>query len=219
MDSFLLGIELVILYIVWKYMWQKTLLDATRDSLFDLRDGARYWFIENGYALDHEMYISLRKIINYHLRNIEKITIPSILAHLIRKKIDKEYDKNIGDSISSMFSTDDKKLSKYLTKIRWEAGIIVFLYSVKRSMTLSFIFFIFTVFVLLRETLRYLLHKVLSDVNPVQCTYKAITVGALMAFLSFISPGNASNIRMERFSVSQVTCQQQIINLCSQRDV
>lgn len=218
MDSFLLGIELVILYIVWKYMWQKTLLDATRDSLFDLRDGARYWFIENGYTLDHKIYISLREIINYHLRNIEKLTTPAILTHLIRKKIDKEYDKNIGDNISSMFSTDDKKLSEYLLKIRWEAGVIVFLYGIKRSMVLSFIFFILTILVLLREALRYLLHKALSEVHPVQCTYKAITVGAMMAFLSFISSGNASNIRMERFSVSQVICQQQAINLCSQRD-
>lgn len=218
MDSLLLGIELVLLYISWKYIWQRALLDATRDKLFDLRDGARLWFIENGYALNHNSYISLREILNYHLRNIELITISSILTHLVRKRINKEYDKEIGDSISSMFSTDDKMLSEYLTKIRWEAGVSVFLYAIKRSMLLCLIFFIIAAAVILKEIMRHLSRKVFSRVHPVKSAYKAITVGALMAFLSFISSGQSSNIRMERFSFSQVTSQQQNINLYNQRN-
>jgi len=114
MQLLIFGFSLLGLLFVWKYIWQKTLLDETRDRLFCLREEVRQWFIDEGYDLSHPIYQSLRATINQHLRHTESITVISYLSFCISIEKNPRYDKYLSNNISKMFTTDDEKLKIFI---------------------------------------------------------------------------------------------------------
>lgn len=206
MNSLLTGVGILALLFVWKYVWQRTLLDTTRDKLFDLRDGAREWFIDNGYSLDNSVYLALREVLNCHLRNTEGVSMISFFSYLVTKNRYGDYDKVLGERISNCFATDDEKISQYITKIRWQAGTILLVHMIKKSIFLSICALALTLLLLIRSAFICVLQAI-KNKDALRTAYKMATAGALMAFFSVLSPGQSSNIRMEKFSVTQVASQ------------
>lgn len=206
MNSIMAGVSILTLLFVWKFLWQRTLLDTTRDTLFDLRDDSRQWFIDNGYSLEHPIYVTLRNVLNCHLLNTENVSMIRFLSYIISRNKNKDYDEILEKKISSSFETDDKKILEYIDKVRFQAGAVLLLHMIKKSMFLSMLSFCITVIFFIKFALSYAVHQIASC-KTVKSTYKLATAGALMFFFSVFSPGQTSNIRMEKFSATQVSNQ------------
>jgi len=64
--------------LAWK-AFSHTLRDLVRDRLFDLRDEVRERFPKEGWGLDDPLYAELRKLINAHIRYIERCRFVGLL--------------------------------------------------------------------------------------------------------------------------------------------
>lgn len=75
MTLMLLGFNILLLVIGWKFMIRKTILDHTRDKLFDLRDELRHEFVQRGWDMNSALYKELRDTINAYLRYTEHYSV------------------------------------------------------------------------------------------------------------------------------------------------
>ncbi|HEX7633671.1 MAG TPA: hypothetical protein VF427_00145 [Noviherbaspirillum sp.] len=75
MESILIGVNVLLIMAMWKFMLRKTILDHYRDQLFDLRDMLRATYVENGWDLASPMYQKLRTLVNGYLRFTEKFSV------------------------------------------------------------------------------------------------------------------------------------------------
>ncbi|MDR3382330.1 hypothetical protein [Cupriavidus basilensis] len=72
MTQMLLGINLLLIIVMWVFIVRPSLLDHHRDQLFDLRDEVRTRFVSEGWDLDTPLYQHLRDLLNGHLRLTEE---------------------------------------------------------------------------------------------------------------------------------------------------
>ena len=75
MELILIGINVLLIMAMWKFMLRKTILDHYRDQLFDLRDMLRATYVKNGWDLASPMYQKLRTLVNGYLRFTEKFSL------------------------------------------------------------------------------------------------------------------------------------------------
>lgn len=156
---FLFGFGVLLVIISWNFMLKRTFLDDTRDSLFDLRDHKlRSYFLNNSdLGLNHPLYISLRNLINGHLRNTEKATLFSLIATVRWAHKNPELMKVLAASFSSLESKEyGSEVLGFSHEIRAEAAKIMFLHMVRNSAfcfflvwILAFVRIIFSVFKLI----------------------------------------------------------------------
>lgn len=118
MELMLLGVNFLLGYAIWRYMWRKTALDKYRDRLFDLRDEVKLYFLSQGYSLDNKLYIELRALINGHIRYTEKLTLNLFLAETVAMSAHPEIAKSIRKEVNQKFVTDDPKLSTFINDVR-----------------------------------------------------------------------------------------------------
>jgi hypothetical protein len=74
-ETFFLGINLLLIFSLWRFCWKKSILDNCRDELFGTRDKVRDYFIANNLSLAHPGYKQLRDMLNGYLRFTEKATL------------------------------------------------------------------------------------------------------------------------------------------------
>lgn len=200
MSRLILGITILSFLLLWKNVWQKTILDKARDHLFDLRDELRLWFIKEGYGLDNAIYLDLRNMINSYLYHLESATIGRVLifAYIINKH--PNYNKKVLNELSGRFKTNDRKLKIFISSIRNNAWFIITSQMIFRSIFLSFI----TVFIgfafLLYEIIKVVYSKIRNNIIESPFSKSAITA-ILLGVISTLPIVKIGPYTMEKYSV------------------
>lgn len=206
MHYIMTAFSILAIVVAWKYMWQRTLLDTTRDKLFDLRDDAREWFLNNGYSLDNSVYRALRGMINCHLLHTEKVSLTSYMAYSVTKQLFHEQESLLEKQIEAEFATDDKNIEEYASRVRVSAGFVLIDHIVKNNLFLLVVCYVaaglcavwfFLIDLIKTATLKGSFGK----------RFHPALASVLVAFFSFVSPGLISNMRMEKYSLSQTASQ------------
>lgn len=139
MTVVLLGVNILLVLVVWRFMVKRTVLDHTRDKLFDLRDEVREVFLSKGWELNSPEYKKLRGLLNGHLRFIEDYSIWKV-AYLnmvveknqhIRSEMDARFEK--------MFSSSIPEQLTYIHSIRRRSLMTVIDFTVVGSGLLLFL--------------------------------------------------------------------------------
>ena len=175
MQDFLFGIGVLALIVAWKYVWLPTILDYTRDKLFDLRDGfLREAFLQEKFPLDHPIYKSLRNLLNGHLKHTESLSIWEFLAFYYSAK---NLRKDLLVGVNEIFKTDDRRLNEIISRVRFQSAKIMAEYMLLTSMIAIPMLFVALVFFTLRR--RSIFKKILAT-KPVVRARALIESAALV---------------------------------------
>ena len=123
---------MLLIMFAWMKILKPSMLDSTRDQLFDLRDQEiRPWFQKN-LSLDHPAYKDLRKLINGHLRYTEDLTFLRFVLHLYTLK---QHPESLAElkKMNEHFESGDEALKEFVRQIRAQACQIMILHAVKTS--------------------------------------------------------------------------------------
>jgi hypothetical protein len=157
MELFLFGVNVLILISVWKFMIRKTILDNSRDKLFDLRDELRDTFLERGWGLSSPMYKKLRDLLNGHLRFTENYSVSQIVFVEAGVKSNKHLEAELHAQFEKKFLTGNAEMDEYIKSIRSRSLVAVMDFAVYSSGFLLFLSAIITPF--------FLIAKMVSVVN------------------------------------------------------
>lgn len=156
MENAMLGVNIILLMLVWRFMVKKTILDHTRDKLFDLRDEVRATFVANNWDLSSPVYRRLRDLLNGHLRFTEDYSIWK-LAYLnaaidkqknLQAELHEQFEKNFNTSIPGQLD--------FVKSIRARSMMSIMEFSVYGSGFLLFLTVLITPFFVVAKTLNVL---------------------------------------------------------------
>ena len=122
MNDIMLGIAILLALSSWWFVYKPSLLDKTRDELFDLRQEVRDYFLQSGRGLDHPLYAALRDLINGHLRYTESLTMSRFVvwAHWHSKHpTEAEQLRLRGEA---PLQTNDRELAAFAMNVRLRAA-------------------------------------------------------------------------------------------------
>jgi hypothetical protein len=120
-EPILFGLAIITLLITWHSIVRKTALDHFRDKLFDLREKARNYYLENGYGLEHKTYTELRNLLNAQIRFLESVSPTRLIIYGIGIEQNKELHKRIHEDLEKRFQTGSEKLAAFIKQTRQEA--------------------------------------------------------------------------------------------------
>lgn len=118
MTLFMLGVNILLLIAIWKFMVRKTILDSSRDQLFDLRDEVRATFVANGWDMDSKIYRNLRNLLNGHLRFTEEFSIWKIVFFNNSVRHQSNLTDQMRSQFEKVFAVDDPKQREFVLSIR-----------------------------------------------------------------------------------------------------
>jgi len=134
MDQLVLfGVGVLAILSTWHWMYQPSLLDQTRDKLFDLRDEVRAHFVANGYSLDDRPYRAIRDLLNGHLLHTNRLSFSHFVAIAAWMQSNQKEAGLLREKLDRLFKTDDTALAEYLRKVRKQAALIMLEYMIKKS--------------------------------------------------------------------------------------
>lgn len=133
MELIMFGVNALILMAVWRFMIRKTILDNSRDTLFDLRDEVRATFVANDWSLDSPIYKKLRNLLNGHLRFTEEFSIWKVVFFDVSLKNKQELTSQMHDQVTKVFSVNDPVQKAFIQSIRRRAVVAVMNYAVFSS--------------------------------------------------------------------------------------
>lgn len=168
MSLVFLGLNILIIMAIWHFAVKKTLLDHTRDKLFDLRDELRRVYVEREWALDTELYGNLRSMINAYLRYTENYSVWQVVA--VRVELSKQEKAVLRDHliarINANFRTGNLEQGEYIADVRRRAGSALTDFAVYNSGLLLLLTMIITPYFLI-STFVDQCHKGIAAVNRV----------------------------------------------------
>lgn len=199
-ELIVLGIAILAIMFTWNKMYLPTVLDDTRDKIFDLRDKkVKDFFLATPEGLNHPMYTTLRSLLNAHLRYTEDLTfIQFIIALAVGDKQRREFEKT-GFKPKDPFATHDKKLAEFVSQTRNDALLIMFDHMTKTSplawlfAMLGLVFFAIAGVISLWRRL----HHTAQSSHKVVAKY-ALCGGLFMTFASTIGWGYTAKFQMEQ---------------------
>lgn len=197
MSELILGITLLIFLLFWKYVWQKTLLDTTRDHLFDLRDELRSCFLSNGYGLEHPIYHELRAIINSYLFHTEKATMSSFIVFTYVSEKFPDYNKKRINKFEDRFKVDDQKLKDIIKYVRIEAWAFIVSQMIFRSIFLTFVFCIFSVVICIYKVIVIIKERFPSMSMP---DFRQIVTTIFIGLITYLPIIKSNPSMMEKYS-------------------
>lgn len=150
-NTLFFGINLILIYIAWTYVLKRSILDNTRDKLFDLRDEIRTYYIDNQISLTDTTYKSLRDSINSHLRFTEKKSLVKLVKFIYEVQKSPQLHDHINNEINKHFSTNNAELDRFIKKSREKSSIILFQYMVFSSPSMMILFLFFTIFIIIKS--------------------------------------------------------------------
>lgn len=133
MELTILGINIMLLMAIWKFMLRKTMLDSSRDKLFDLRDELRSAFIKNGWDLNSPSYKHLRDLVNGYLRFTEEMSVSRVAYINATIKKDKELLTYQHDRIVKIFASSNPAQKRFIDDFRKRAVAVSMNYAVFSS--------------------------------------------------------------------------------------
>lgn len=124
MTILFLGINILLIMGTWHFVVKKTLLDHTRDKLFDLRDEVRRVHLEREWSIDTDLYGNLRSMINAYLRYTENYSVWQVGA--LRVELSRQAQTGLREHlvacIDANFKSGTPDQQKYVADVRRRAG-------------------------------------------------------------------------------------------------
>jgi hypothetical protein len=134
MEAILLGVGIIFMVAGWHFVWMPTVLDSSRDKLFDLRDQTvRDYFVQKGIPLDNNIYQELRTLINGHLRHTESLTFFGFMSMLVWTAKNDEISSEIRERIERRFDSANVELKVLAEKTREQAARIMIEFMIESS--------------------------------------------------------------------------------------
>lgn len=139
MTFVLLGVNILLVLAAWRFMVKRTVLDHTRDKLFDLRDEVREVFLSKGWDLNSPEYKKLRGLLNGHLRFTEEYSIWKVayLNLIVEKnenvraemnaRFEKVFASNIPEQLDYIHSVRQRSLMAVMDFTVIGSGFLLFL--------------------------------------------------------------------------------------------
>ncbi len=117
----LLGFNLLLFILVWKYVVRPTALDTCRDIIFDLRQEAHDYFSERS-MLNSAAYAHLRDMLNAYLRFTDQLTFTSVFGAARSISQRKELYTEVRRAIDAPFANVDTETQKFVKEVRAAAS-------------------------------------------------------------------------------------------------
>ena len=158
--------SILLLFIAWTCL-RKSMLDASRDSLFDIRERVRDHFLREGWGLDCIEYKRIRDLINCAIRYAEDRSLLRVIR--INRIISK--NKIVSESLKSfkkeILSSDNADISIYLKKTYKALSDEIFIHLLLSTAPIAFLFFIILVICLMLSPIMHF-HKLKPNVKDDQ---------------------------------------------------
>ncbi len=151
MELTIFGVNVLLLLLSWRLMLRKTILDHTRDKLFDLRDEVRETFIQKKWDMNSPIYKKLRDLLNGHLRFTEEFSIWKITCLEVEIKKNPDALDELHTRVQKTFATDNPEQQKFIEGIRARALATVMNYAVFSSGFLLLVSILLSPFVVIAE--------------------------------------------------------------------
>lgn len=181
MELAILGLNVLLLILVWKHMARKTILDNSRDKLFDLRDGLRTTFVKNGWDLGSPSYKHLRDLVNGHLRFTEEMSLSRISYMVAALKQNPALVAYQHEKIGKVFESSDPAQKVFIESFRKQAVTIAMEYTIYSSGWLLIIALLIFPFVLVKKTCIFINHQV--DLTATVCVKSILHLGKAMSIV------------------------------------
>ncbi len=146
-----LGLHVSSLILIWHFVAKRTVLDHTRDKLFDLRDQIRADHLANGWGLENDAYKNLRKMLNAYLRYTEIYSIWKIISLHRNLSKNPHLTEFVRKKINTSFATKNEKQAQYIQSVREKAFVILTEFSICYSGLLIVISMVMMPYVLLKS--------------------------------------------------------------------
>lgn len=163
-------------------MVRKTILDNSRDKLFDLRDGLRTTFVKNGWDLGSPSYKHLRDLVNGHLRFTEEMSLSrfSFMVGVLKKNpklVAYQHEK-----IGKVFESSDPAQKEFIENFRKQAVTVAMEYTIYSSGWLLIMALLVFPFVLVKKTCIFINRQV--DLTATVCIESILHLGKAMSNLA-----------------------------------
>ncbi|MDA8191463.1 MAG: hypothetical protein M0Z68_08385 [Gammaproteobacteria bacterium] len=122
MNDMMLGVSILLALSSWWFVYKPSLLDKTRDELFDLRQEIRDYFLQSGRGLDHPLYVALRDLINGHLHYTESLTMSRFVFWVHWHGKHPQEAEQLRLKVEAPFQTDDRELAAFAMNVRLRAA-------------------------------------------------------------------------------------------------
>ena len=133
MNLLLIGLNGLLLMLVWRFMLRRSILDTHRDVLFDLRDRLRDTFISRGWDLGSPLYRHLRDLINGYLRFTESYSFGEFLYLEIKVKGNESLRTALAAKVESKFAMATDEQKAFIAEFRREAVTVMMSYMIASS--------------------------------------------------------------------------------------
>ena len=133
MNLIVFGISFIFLLTAWNFMIKRTVVDATRDKLFDLRDDVRQEFKERGWDMTSDTYKSLRDLMNGYLRFTEDYSFWKLLYLTSKIRNNLNFQKIIRERIENQFQNIDVEQAEFVRSVREKSSQAILQFAVHRS--------------------------------------------------------------------------------------
>lgn len=147
-ESIQLAIGLVGLLFTWSVVVRKTVLDARRDQLFDLRDDVRKFFVHHHISLDSKEYRQLRDLINGYLRYTEEMSLSGFSWFAGEISRNGALEAYLAKKLEHALKTDNEHLREFICETRNRASEVAANYVVEKSGAAMFFVVLMVMFVL-----------------------------------------------------------------------
>lgn len=125
-------LSLLILRLAWKCL-RKSILDASRDAMFDLRESVRAKFIEEGWGLDCIEYRRIRDLINASIRYTEDKTLFEVITTNRAISENEIVQRAVLAYKNEILSSTNPKIEKYLKSVFSDLADELLLYLFKTN--------------------------------------------------------------------------------------
>lgn len=122
MNDIMFGVAILLTLSSWWFVYKPSLLDKTRDDLFDLRQEIRDYFLQSERGLDHPLYAALRDLINGHLHYTESLTMSRFIFWVHWHGKHPHEAEHLRLRVEAPFQTDDWELAAFARNVRLRAA-------------------------------------------------------------------------------------------------
>lgn len=139
MEQTLLGVNIVLILLIWHFMIRKTILDHSRDKLFDLRDAVRAKYQTDGWDMKSPTYEKLRDLLNGYLRFTEDYSIWKLVCIKVEVENNSDLHVELQEKFEKTFLTVEPAQREFVRRVRSQARWAVVEFAVFSSGFLLFL--------------------------------------------------------------------------------
>lgn len=139
MEQTLFGVNIILILLIWHFMIRKTILDHSRDKLFDLRDAVRAKYQAEGWDMDSPTYGKLRDLLNGYLRFTEDYSIWKLICIKTEVENNSNLHIELQEKLEKMFLAVEPAQLEFVRRVRSQARGAVLEFAVFSSGFLLFL--------------------------------------------------------------------------------